>query len=161
MLAPGERKAHRAYVWAYSSTPLSTLKAVVYDFNPSRAEEHARNFLGTRDVKLVCDNFASYKASFDLGITEIGGIAHARRKYFDLHLANKSQLAEQILHSMGRPYEVEQHVKEMSDEGLWRLHQETAVPITVKLHGWMLAQRKLMHEGSDTVRPWITALNAE
>ncbi len=47
MLAPGEKKTHRAYVWAYCTTPCSALKAVVYDFSPSRAGEHARNFLGT------------------------------------------------------------------------------------------------------------------
>jgi hypothetical protein len=44
---------------------------VVYDFSPSRAGEHARNFLGTWNGKLVCDDFAGYKASFELGITEI------------------------------------------------------------------------------------------
>lgn len=101
MLAPGEKKTHRAYVWAYSTTPFSALKAVVYDFSPSRAGEHARNFLGTWNGKLVCDDFAGYKASFELGITEIGCMAHARRKFFDLHVANKSQLAEQALHSIG------------------------------------------------------------
>ena len=46
MLAPGEKKTHRAYFWAYSSMSFSALKAVVYDFSPSRAGEHARNFLG-------------------------------------------------------------------------------------------------------------------
>jgi hypothetical protein len=35
------------YVWAYCTTPFSALKAVVYDFSPSRAGEHARNFLGS------------------------------------------------------------------------------------------------------------------
>lgn len=94
MLAPGEKKTHRAYVWAYSTTPFADLKAVVYDFSPSRAGEHARNFLGQWNGKLVCDDFAGYKASFEQGITEIGCMAHARRKFFDLHAANKSQLAE-------------------------------------------------------------------
>ncbi|MNV62651.1 Transposase IS66 family protein [compost metagenome] len=60
MLAPGEKKTHRAYVWAYSSTPFSALKAVVYDFSPSRAGEHARNFLGSWNGKLVCDDFAGH-----------------------------------------------------------------------------------------------------
>lgn len=46
-LAPGEKKTHRVSVWAYSSTPFSVLKAVVYDLSPSRAGEHARNFLGS------------------------------------------------------------------------------------------------------------------
>ncbi|SES67099.1 Transposase [Pseudomonas sp. NFR09] len=62
MLAPGEKKTHRAYVWAYCTTPFSALKAVVYDFSPSRAGEHARNFLGSWNGKLVCDDFAGYKA---------------------------------------------------------------------------------------------------
>ncbi|MDB1112235.1 IS66 family transposase [Pseudomonas extremaustralis] len=152
MMAPGEKKTHRAYVWAYSSTPFSALKAVVYDFSPSRAGEHARNFLGTWNGKLVCDDFAGYKASFEQGITEIGCMAHARRKFFDLHVANKSQLAEQALHSIGGLYEVERHAKEMSDEDRWRLRQETAVPITKKLHEWMLAQRELVPEGSATAK---------
>ena len=103
----------------------------------------------------MCDDFAGYKASFELGITEIGCMAHARRKFFDLHIANKSQLAEQALHSIGGLYEVERHTKEMSDEDRWRLRQETAVPIAEKLHEWMLAQRELVPEGSG-----ITALNA-
>ena len=152
MLAPGEKKTHRAYVWAYSTTPFSALKAVVYDFSPSRAGEHARNFLGTWNGKLVCDDFAGYKASFELGITEIGCMAHARRKFFDLHAANKSQLAEQALHSIGGLYEVERHAKEMSVEDRWRLRQETAVPIAEKLHEWMLAQRELVPEGSATAK---------
>lgn len=61
-------------------------------------------------------SMATYKASFELGITEIGCMAHARRKFFDLHVANKSQLAEQALHSIGGLCEVERQAKEMSDE---------------------------------------------
>ncbi|GFM81927.1 hypothetical protein PSCICN_26190 [Pseudomonas cichorii] len=89
---------------------------MVYNFSPSRADEHARNFLGTWNDKLVCDDFVGYKASFELGISEIGCMDHARRKFFDLHIANKSQLAEQALHSIGGLYEVERNAKEMSDE---------------------------------------------
>ncbi|AZE96768.1 Mobile element protein [Pseudomonas orientalis] len=152
MLAPGEKKTHRAYVWAYCTTPFSALKAVVYDFSPSRAGEHARNFLGTWNGKLVCDGFAGYKAGFEGGITEIGCMAHARRKFFDLHVANKSQLAEQALHSIGGLYEVERKAKEMSDEDRWRLRQEMAIPIAEKLHEWMLDQRELVPEGSATAK---------
>ncbi|MET4712700.1 MULTISPECIES: IS66 family transposase [Pseudomonas] len=113
---------------------------------------HARNFLGTWNGKLVCDGFAGYKAGFEGGITEIGCMAHARRKFFDLHVANKSQLAEQALHSIGGLYEVERKAKEMSDEDRWRLRQEMAIPIAEKLHEWMLAQRELVPEGSATAK---------
>ena len=108
--------------------------------------------LGTWNGKLVCDDFAGYKAGFDLGITEIGYMAHARRKFFDLHVANKSQLAEQAPHSIGGLYEVERLAKDMSDEERWRLRQEIAAPIAQKLNEWMLAQRDLVTEGSATAK---------
>ena len=94
MLTPGGKKTHRAYVWAYATSEFSDLAAVVYDFSPSRTGEHARNFLGNWKGKLVCDDFAGYKAGFELGVTEIDCMAHARRKFFDLHATNKSQIAE-------------------------------------------------------------------
>ena len=152
MLAPGEKKTHRAYVWAYSTTPYSALKAVVYDFSPSRAGEHARNFLGRWNGKLVCDDFAGYKAGFEKGITEIGCMAHSRRKFFDLHVANKSQLAEQALYSIGGLFEVERQARDMSDEDRWRIRQEKAAPIIKTLHDWMLAQRDLVPNGSATAK---------
>ena len=152
MLTPGEKKTHRAYVWAYSTTPFADLKAVVYDFSPSRAGEHARNFLGQWNGKLVCDDFAGYKASFEQGITEIGCMAHARRKFFDLHAANKSQLAEQALHAMGSLYEIERQARDMSDEERWRIRQEKASPILDTLHDWILAQRDLVPNGSATAK---------
>ncbi|WP_448177441.1 IS66 family transposase, partial [Pseudomonas putida] len=123
MLAPGEKKTHRSYVWAYSSTTYAELKSVVYDFSPSRAGEHARNFLGDWRGKLVCDDFAGYKASFEQGIVEVGCMAHARRKFFDLHAANKSQLAEQALLTIGALYEVERQAKDMSEEDRRRIRQ--------------------------------------
>jgi transposase len=55
ILAPGKKKTHKAYVWAYCTTPLSDLKATVYDLAPGRAGEHAHAFLGDWQGKLVCD----------------------------------------------------------------------------------------------------------
>lgn len=157
MLASGEKKTHQAYVWAYSTTPFSALNAVVYDFSPSRAGPHARNFLGDWNGKLVCDDFAGHKAGFEQGITEIGCMAHARRKFFDLHVANKSQLAEQPLHSFSGMYEVERQARDTSDEDRWRIRQEMAVPILKTLHDWMLAQRDWCPTDQLQLKPSITA----
>jgi len=82
MLAPGSKKTHRAYVWAYATTPFADISAVVYDFSPSRAGEHALAFLQDWKGKLVCDDFGGYKASFESGVTELGCMAHARRKFY-------------------------------------------------------------------------------
>ncbi len=72
MLIPGLNKTHRSYVWAYATSQFCETAAVVYDFSLSRAGEHARNFLQDWKGQLVCDDFDGYKASFELGVTEIG-----------------------------------------------------------------------------------------
>jgi len=140
MLAPGKKKTHKAYVWTYSTTPFAELKAVVYDFAPSRAGEHARTFLGAWRGKLVCDDYAGYKAGFGNGITEIGCMAHARRKFFDLHAANKSQLAEQALTYIGQLYELERQAKLLGPDKRQQLRDEQARPIADALQQWMMAQ---------------------
>jgi len=148
MLAPGSKKTHRSYVWAYATSQFSDVAAVVYDFSPSRAGEHARNFLQDWRGTLVCDDFGGYKASFALGETEIGCMAHARRKFFELHATNKSQLAEQALRYIQLLYEIESEVRDV-EPGLRRqIRQEKAVPVMDMLHAWMIALRVLVPEGS-------------
>ena len=148
MLIPGTKKTHRSYVWAYATSQFSDLAAVVYDFSPSRAGEHARNFLNDWKGKLVCDDFGGYKASFELGVTEIGCMAHARRKFFELHATNKSTLAEQALRYIQLLYEIESEVRDLEPDLRRRIRQEKAVPVMNMLHVWMIAQRDLVPEGS-------------
>ena len=148
MLAPGTKKTHRSYVWAYATSQFSDVAAVVYDFSPSRAGEHARNFLQGWKGKLVCDDFGGYKASFELGVTEIGCMAHARRKFFELHATNKSQIAEQALGYIQLLYEIESEVRDLEPDLRCRIRQEKAMPVMDRLHAWMIAQRDLVPEGS-------------
>ena len=148
MLTPGNKKTHRAYVWAYASTHLSELSGVVYDFAPSRAGEHARAFLKGWQGKLVCDDFAGYKASFDQGIIEIGCMAHARRKFYDLHTANQSQLAADALAQIGQLYDIERQAQKLDRESRLNLRREKAKPILDTWHRWLLAQRQKVPDGS-------------
>jgi transposase len=152
MLAPGKKKTHRAYVWGYCTTPFSKLKAVVYDFTPTRAGEHARNFLEDWQGKLVCDDYSGYKAGFGNGITEIGCLAHARRKFYDLHQANQSQIAAQALETIGQLYKVERETKDLPPDKRQRIRDEKARPIANALHQWMLPHRQQVPDGSGTAR---------
>ena len=147
MLAPGSKKTHRAYVWAYATTSAADIQAVVYDFSPGRSGEYARNFLGDWKGKLVCDDYGGYKASFALGVTEIGCMAHARRKFYELHATKKSFLAEQALQYIAAIYEIEREVRDMEPDERRRIRQEKAAPLMDALHAWMIAQRELVFEG--------------
>lgn len=148
MLSPGKGKTHRAYLWAYSATQFADLRAVVYDFADSRAGEHARTFLGDWQGKLVCDDYGGYKAGFQQGIIEIGCAAHARRKFFDLHASNKSQIAEQALKFFAALYDVEREAVDLTPDKRRALRQLHAKPVAEALRTWMTGQRKLVPEGS-------------
>ncbi len=152
MLSPGNKKTHRAYLWAYAPGALEDLKAVVYDFTVSRAGEHARAFLGQWRGSLVCDDYAGYKAGFAQGIDEAGCMAHARRKFFELVTSGKSQVAEQTLASIGQLYEIEREVRELDADQRRQIRHARARPLADALHEWMRLTRLKITDGSATAR---------
>ena len=152
MLKPGNKKTHRAYLWAYAPGTFEDLKAVVYDFCETRAGEHARNFLGDWSGGLVCDDFSGYKASFGEAITEVGCMAHARRKFFDLHVSNKSEIAQQALTYIAQLYKIEWEVKNLSADERLRIRQIESKPLLDALHQWMVLQRQRITDGTATAK---------
>ena len=151
-LKPGNGKRHRAYLWAYAPGAFEDMKAVVYDFCESRAGDHARAFLGDWRGSLTCDDFSGYKALIASGVTEVGCLAHARRKFFYLHAANKSQIAEFALEQFAKVYAVEREAKEISADERKAIRQHHTQPMIDALHEWMLLQRQKVPEGSATAK---------
>jgi Transposase IS66 family len=103
MLKPANQrggKTHRVYLWSYCTTSLCPVRAVVFDFADSRGGQHVRAFLGLPgsehkpgwNGKLVTDDFSGYKACYELGVTEVGCMAHARRKFHELWVHHQSAL---------------------------------------------------------------------
>ena len=157
MLKPGNGKTHRAYLWSYCTTVFDEVKAVVFDFAESRAGHHARDFLGLPGKdgwrgKLVCDDFSGYKAMFELGVTEAGCLAHARRKFYDLWVNHKSTVAEEALRLFGRLYEIEREAAELDADERRRIRQLKARPIADTLHAWLTAQRQKVPDGTATAK---------
>ena len=158
MLKPGNRKTHRAYLWAYAPGVFESTRAVVYDFCESRSGEHARAFLGKSDDDagwsgtLVCDDYVAYKALFTKGITESGCMAHARRKLFELHANHSSLIAAEGLKFFDLLYDVERDVKALAPEDRLKIRQERAKPLADALHKWLLLQRSKVPDGSATAK---------
>ena len=152
MLKPGSGKTHRAYLWAYAAGAFEETKAVVYDFCESRAGENARVFLGEYRGHLVCDDFSGYKQLMGQGVTEVGCLAHARGKFFDLHISNKSQIAHSALGQIGRIYDIEREVKELPPHERQRIRQERSKPLLDALHQWMILNRQKITDGSATAK---------
>ncbi len=152
MVDPGAGKTHRAYLWSYSIGAFEPVRAVVYDFADSRAGKHAREFLGDWRGTLVCDDYSGYKALIADGVTEAGCMAHARRKFFDLHTNHQSQIAQQALIYIQQPYQVEWDVADLAPDERRRSRQEQAKPILGELHDWLTRHRWQVPNGSATAK---------
>lgn len=163
MLKPAnlrDGKTHKAYLWSYCTTSFNVMRAVVFDFADSRGGQHVREFLGLPGTehnpgwkgKLVTDDFSGYKACFELGVTEAGCMAHARRKFHELWANHGSALGEQALKFFVKLYEVEREVKQLEPDQRKALRQERSKPIADALHQWLTQQRQKVPDGSATAR---------
>lgn len=148
MLAPGKGKTHRAYVWTYGTTAYDPLQAVVYDFAEGRAGQHARRFLMGWRGQLVCDDFKGYNALFASGVTEVGCLAHARRKFYDLWANHKSPTAEEALRFYSAIYDIERAAQTLDVDQRTRLRTLKTKPILDTFHTWLVLQRQKATDGT-------------
>ena len=149
----GGKSLKKGYVWAYLTPQHSSLKAVVYDFAESRRNEHPKAFLDKWRGKLVCDDYSGYKFLFHQGVTEIGCLAHARRKFHELHITGQSIVSIEALTLFRQLYAVEREIDERFEKNtppiprdpqvVRQIGQEKAKPIADKLHQWLQEKRQL------------------
>ena len=163
MLKPAHQrdgKTHRAYLWSYCTTAFNPTRAVVFDFADSRGGQHVRAFLGlpgTADRpawkgKLVTDDFSGYKACFELGVTEAGCMAHARRKFHELWVHHQSAIGERALKFFIQLYDIEREVRDLPAEERRVIRQDKTKPIADALHQWLTQQRQKVPDGSATAK---------
>ena len=85
-------------------------------------------------------------------------MAHARRKFFDLHVSNKSEIAQQALTYIGQLYEVDREVKHLSADERGHIRQTKSKPLADALHQWMLLQRQRITDGTATAKAFDYSL---
>jgi transposase len=167
MLKPGHGKTHRAYLWSYCTTQFNSMKAVVFDFADSRGGQHVRSFLGLPGSEqnpgwkgtLVTDDFSGYKACFELGVTEAGCMAHARRKFHELWANHGSQVGQQALKFFGQLYDVEREISGSQTERRKEVRRQRSRPVADALHQWLVQQRQKVPDGSATAKAIDYSLN--
>lgn len=125
-LDPGAGKTKRAYLFAYRSATDTPI--VLFDYCPSRSGKHVQAILGDWRGALLVDDYAGYKPLFAQGVTELGCWAHARRKFFDLHAAGKSAIAEAALQRIAALYAIEDAARALDDDARRDYRQQHAKP---------------------------------
>jgi transposase len=157
MLKPGNKKTHKAYIWTYCTTSFNPTKAVVFNFAETRSGENVREFLGHNGErpwkgKLVTDGFSGYLATFERGVTSVGCVAHARRKFHELWANHGSQVGEQALRYFQVLFKIEEDVAGATPEERRRIRQRKSRRVAAALHKWLIRQRQQVPDGSATAK---------
>ena len=79
-------------------------------------------------------------------------MAHSRRKFFELHASNKSQIASQALSYISALYDVEREVKPLSIDERLHIRQTKSKPLADALYQWMVLQRRQITDGTATAK---------
>jgi transposase len=159
LLAPGKGKTSRAYVWVYRTTNFVARRAVLYDFSAGRGGENARRVLQGFDGTLVSDDFSGYHALQTQGVTAALCMAHARRKLFEAHQFNGSEIAARAVALIAKLYEIERQARELEPEARRLLRQQHARPVADALHTWLSQQRQKLAKADVTAKAIDYALS--
>jgi len=160
LLAPKQGKTKKAYVWVYRTTNFVAQRAVLFDFCASRSGEHPQRVLEEFKGTLVTDDFSGYHALLrQEGITGALCMAHARRKLFEAHKLNGSQIAGEAVKLIAKLYEIEREAHALEAQERWRLRQSQAKPVAEALHAWLLAQRRMLAKSDVTAKAIDYALS--
>jgi transposase len=148
---------HQAWQWQYSAPG----GPVVFDFQMSRGREGPQNFLkGYRGV-LQTDAYGGYNSSVVEGSLHAACWAHVRRKFRDaLQLDPSDKEAADVLHRLGRLYEIERQAREQKLDAAARLQlrQQQSVSEVSALKERMLSIRQAVLPGSQLAKACDYAL---
>ncbi len=160
LLCPGSGKTDTAYAWVIRSSDLETnQRAVVFEFCNSRQGHHAVTLLEGFEGSLVCDDYSGYKGLFKRPqINEAGCWAHARRKFFEAHKLNQSEIAKEALHRIQQLYELERQGALLDQQGRHQLRQSQSAPLLKEFKAWLLSQRQQLMNADVTAKAMDYAL---
>ncbi|HEY8708243.1 MAG TPA: IS66 family transposase, partial [Burkholderiaceae bacterium] len=96
--------------------------------------------------------YAGYHALHRRGVSAALCWAHARRKLFEAHEFNGSEIAGQAVALIARLYEIEREARELAPEARQRVRQQRSKPIVDALHTWLVAKRQALAKADVTAK---------
>lgn len=148
-LDPGRGKTKRCQLWAIATddrpwggpAPPAVAYAFAEDRKGARALELFKGFSGVLQV----DGYAGYNGLVrsekdGRGVTIAFCFAHARRKFYDVHVATKSPIAAEALRRIAELYAIEERVRGRSADERRAVRQTETKPCIDALKPWLEAR---------------------
>jgi len=141
---PGKTPQSRSYMWVRTRHGPGISPIVLFDYDPTRSKEVAKQLLKGFKGYLQADGYGSYdEVCLSLDIIRLGCMAHVRRKFFDEFKASnkKNQTAKQVLILIKGLYKIEREIKEKTIEDRFQIRLEKSKPILDKIKAWLDAHQ--------------------
>jgi transposase len=154
VLDPGRGKTKTGRLWTYvrDDRPAASRDppAVWYRYSPDRKSEHPQTHLrGYRGI-LQADAYSGFAQLYADGqIVEAACWAHARRKFYDLYVVDRSPIATEALQRIAALYAIERDLRGSLPAQRARVRQERAGPLLDALHAWLAATLSMVSAKSD------------
>ena len=142
VLDPGRGKTKTGRLWTYvrDDRPAASRDppAVWYRYSPDRKGEHPQAHLQRFRGILQADAYSGY-AELYAGerIVEAACWAHARRKFYDLYVTDRSPLAAEALRRIGELYVIEREIRGRQPSERAEVRQQRAGPLLEGFHRWL------------------------
>ena len=144
VLAPGKGRTQTGRLWAYvrddrpSSGP--DPPAVVYRYSPDRKAERPRAHLRSFAGILQADAYSGFTPLYANGrIVEAACWAHARRKYYDVYVMDRSPTAHEALERIGELYAIEREIRGQAPKDRLAVRRARSAPLLETLRVWLRA----------------------
>jgi len=148
VLDPGRGRTKTGRLWGYATDDRpwggATPPAVVYLYAEDRkGERPAAHLVDFRGI-LQVDGYGGFKSLLENrppGEIRLAFCwAHCRRRFYEIHRATGSPLAEEALRRIGELYRIEAEVRGRPAEERRAVRQERSKPLVEALHAWLGAQ---------------------
>lgn len=142
VLEPGRGRTRTGRLWAYVRDDRPAAgpdpPAVVYRYSPDRKGERVQSHLATFRGTLQADGYSGFTSLYADGrVREAACWAHARRKYYDVYVADRSPTAEEALRRIGLLYSIEREIRGQPAAGRSAVRKARSAPILDALRGWL------------------------
>ena len=158
VLCPGRGTTRQGRLWSYvrDDRPAGSTEppAVWFAYSPDRKGEHPRRHLQSFKGILQADGYAGFDRLYNdqdpqHPIKEAACWAHVRRKFYDIHVATDSPVANEALARIGELYAIEAEIRGQPADTRQRIRQARAGPKLVELHQWLIATVKKLSKKSE------------
>jgi transposase len=139
---PGKTAESKSYMWVRRTGDVDH-PIVLFDYHPHRSGDVVTLLLGDYQGYLQTDDYGSYlKIGASVGVTHLGCMAHARRKFIDAQKVmpskkGKVSKADVAVEMIAVLYRIEARIKDKTATERYSVRQQKSIPQLNKIRAWL------------------------